>query len=146
LRKKLIDKYNEFKKNEKVKIDGTQILANLINMLPYDKSSEFFDNLKSTDIDLAAEIKDKILLLEDIIKLDDNIIKGIIFNIDHAQLALFLASVDDDIKEKFFRNMSVRSQDILKEDLDNLGELSAEEQFKAVNDVLKSIRTLLNYI
>jgi len=146
LRKKLIDKYNEFKKNEKVKIDGTQILANLINMLPYDKSSEFFDNLKSTDIDLAAEIKDKILLLEDIIKLDDNIIKGIIFNIDHAQLALFLASVDDDIKEKFFRNMSVRSQDILKEDLDNLGELSAEEKFKAVNDVLKSIRTLLNYI
>jgi flagellar motor switch protein FliG len=146
LRKKLIDKYNEFKKNEKVKIDGTQILANLINMLPYDKSSEFFDNLKSTDIDLAAEIKDKILLLEDIIKLDDNIIKGIIFNIDHAQLALFLASVDNDIKEKFFRNMSVRSQDILKEDLDNLGELSAEEKFKAVNDVLKSIRTLLNYI
>ena len=146
MRKKLIDKYNEFKKNEKVKIDGTQILANLINMLPYDKSSEFFDNLKSTDIDLAAEIKDKILLLEDIIKLDDNIIKGIIFNIDHAQLALFLASVDNDIKEKFFRNMSVRSQDILKEDLDNLGELSAEEKFKAVNDVLKSIRTLLNYI
>ena len=146
LRKKLLEKYEEFLKNEKIELNEAEILANLINMLPYDKSSEFFDNLKSFDIDLAAAIKDKILLLEDLIKLDDDIIKGIIFNLNHNQLALFLASVEDDIREKFFRNMSTRSQEILKEDVDNLGELSAAEKSDAVNDVLKTIRSLLNYI
>jgi len=145
-RKKLFDKYNEFLKNEKIEIDGVQLLANLFNNLPYDKSGEFFDNLKTSDIDLAAELKDKIFLLDDIIKLDDKLIKGIIFNFSQQQLALFLKSVEDDIREKFFRNLSSRAQEIYKAELENLPELSAEEKSEAIDNTLQTIRSILNYI
>ena len=145
-RKRIFDKYNEFLKNEKIEIDGVQLLANLFNNLPYDKSGEFFDNLKTSDIDLAAELKNKIFLLDDIVKLDDKLIKGIIFNFSQRQLALFLKSVEDDIREKFFRNMSSRSQEIYKVELENLPELSAEEKSEAINNALQTIRSILNYI
>jgi len=138
--------YQKIIDEQVIKIDGKLSLIKFVNNLSNGKARQFFDRITELDQKTALEIRDKIFLFEDIIKLDNQLLKDIIFEIDHDTLVDFLVGADESIKSKFIANMTNRTRSIVNEELQYAGSQTDEEKDLAIDNVLRMIKTLLGYI
>ena len=146
LREKIVGNYEKAIDEQIVKIDGKVSLVKFINNLPYKKANSIFNHVNEMNQETAAEIRDKVFLFEDIVKLDDAIMKDLIFEIDHEILIHFLASVDKQIVTKFISNMTDRTAAIINEELQLENTQTNEEREIAIDGSLIIIKTILGYI
>ena len=146
LREKLFELHKKYLEEENIQFSGIEYLVNIINNLPAKDANEFYEKIKEVNEGTAAELRTRIFLLEDILKLSEEVMEELTFAIDHELLIRFLASVSEDIKEKFFNALTSRAAAIYREDMELLGELSDLEKENAINQTLMIIRKLLNYI
>ena len=146
LREKIVGIYEKAIDEQIVKIDGKASLVKFINNLPYKKANTIFDRVNELNKKTAEEIRDKVFLFEDIVKLDDAIMKDLIFEIDHEILIHFLASVDKHIVTKFISNMTDRTAAIINEELQLENTQTNEEREIAIDGSLMIIKTILGYI
>jgi hypothetical protein len=58
---------------------------------------------------------------EDFVKVDDRKLQLVMRELDAQMLAFALKEAKDEVKDKFFRNMSHRAADMLKEDMEYMG-------------------------
>jgi len=146
LKATIVKSYHNIIDEQVIKIDGKLSLIKFVNNLSNGKAKLFFDRITELDQKTALEIRDKIFLYEDIVKLDDPILKDIIFELDHDMLVDFLAGAEESIKSKFIANMTNRTRSIVNEELQFAGSQTDEEKDLAVDNVLRMIKTLLGYI
>lgn len=146
LRANILKSYKKTIDEQIIKTDGKASLVKFINNLPYKKANSVFKRICELNQETATEIRDKIFLFGDIVKLDDPLLKDIIFEIDHELLVDFLASADETIKNKFISNMTERTASMINEELQFAGARTDEEKEIASNDTLKIIKTILGYI
>ena len=95
LRANVLKGYKKTIDEQIIKTDGKASLIKFINNLPNKKANSVFERICKLNQETATEIRDKIFLFEDIVKLDDPLLKDIIFELDHELLIDFLASADD---------------------------------------------------
>ncbi len=145
LRSKLYDRFKLIIEESQVRFEGASTLIKVTNSLPTGYSSDFYKLIQKADGKAASDIRAKVFLLEDVEKLDDNIIDQIIKESDHNLLVKFLLSVDESLLQKFFQNMSERNILIVKEDMEVLGPLSSDDKEKTKNSMLAMIRSMLKY-
>src|SRR5690606_30456429 len=69
----------------------------------------------------AERIKSLMFTFEDLAKLESSAIQALLQNIDRKELSLALKGANDQVKELFFANMSVRAGKILKDDMEAMG-------------------------
>ena len=146
LRDRLYEKYESLFEEERYTFDGKKALIKIINSLPSKNSEELYREIHSLNPRMAEDIRINIFLIEDILKLDNDVIKAIIKSIHHNLLVTFLASTEDKIREKFTINLTKRAALILEEDIELLGNLSQDEKEKAIDEMLATIRMILKYI
>ena len=146
IRKKLNERYKKFLEDEKISFDGKETLINVINMLPTDDSKKLFAQVDSINAKTAKTIREKVFLFSDIYNLKEVQIENVVMNVEHNLLVSFLASVENDIKEKFLSSLTSRGATIIQEDLDFLGEISQKEQEQIRYEMLINIRKILNFI
>nr|MBC8384059.1 hypothetical protein [Candidatus Cloacimonadota bacterium] len=145
LRTKLIENHSQLLEERALKTNGKDTLVKFINNLSYDESRELFEKVNILDEETGAEIRDQIFLFEDVYKIEDDLIKELIFNIDHELMVIFLASVEENIKDKFINNMSARIASMFREDIKFMGEVPDDEKKNAINKTIDTIRVILNY-
>jgi len=145
IQKEINNLYLDLSEHAVVKHQGFTALINLINSLPSQESKNLLNDIKNTDSDSAAKIREKVFMLEDILTLDDDTIEEIYRNISHDLLVSFLASVEDKIKLKVLASMTPRAQMILEEDIQIMDKLSEEDKVTAIHEMLIMIRTTLKY-
>ncbi|RLC52148.1 MAG: hypothetical protein DRZ79_01615, partial [Candidatus Cloacimonadota bacterium] len=143
---RLYEKYESLFEEERYTFDGKKALIKIINSLPSKNSEELYREIHSLNPRMAEDIRINIFLIEDILKLDNDVIKAIIKSIHHNLLVTFLASTEDKIREKFTINLTKRAALILEEDIELLGNLSQDEKEKAIDEMLATIRMILKYI
>ncbi len=146
LRANVLKGYKKTIDEQIIKTDGKASLIKFINNLPNKKANSVFERICKLNQETATEIRDKIFLFEDIVKLDDPLLKDIIFELDHELLIDFLASADETIKNKFIPNMTNRTASMINEELQFADAQTDEEKEIAINDTLKVIKTMLGYI
>ena len=146
LRDRLYEKYEALYEEERYTYDGKKALIKIINSLPAKNSDELYREIHSLNPRVAEDIRINIFLLEDILKLDNDIIKAIIKSIHHNLLVSFLASSEENIRDKFTINLTKRAALILEEDIELLGNLSQDEKDKATDEMLMTIRMILKYV
>ena len=146
LRDRLFEKYEALYEEERYTFDGKKALIKIINSLPAKNSEELYHEIHSLNPRVAEDIRINIFLLEDILKMDNDIIKAIIKSIHHNLLVSFLASSEENIKDKFTINLTKRAALILEEDIELLGNLSQDEKDKAIDEMLMTIRMILKYV
>jgi flagellar motor switch protein FliG len=61
---------------------------------------------------------------------------------DKKVLAMALKGASDDIKDRFFANMSKRAGELMKEDMELLGAVRLKDVEKAQSDMVAIVRTL----
>jgi flagellar motor switch protein FliG len=81
-------------------------------------------------------------VFDDLTKLDDRGIQELMKEISKEDLPVALRGANPDAKEKFFKNMSSRAAEMLKEDMETRGPVKVADVEKAQQNILKLCRKL----
>jgi flagellar motor switch protein FliG len=118
---------------------GVDAVVGIINRVDRGTERNIIEALEEQDPELAEEIKKRLFVFEDIMGMDDRSLQRVLREVDMKDLSLALKGATEELRVKFFRNMSKRAAEMLKEDMDYMGpvrvRLVEEAQQKIVNVV-----------
>ncbi|MEK6795848.1 MAG: flagellar motor switch protein FliG [Spirochaetota bacterium] len=121
---------------------GIEAVVDVLNAVDRGTEKTIIESLEEDDPELAEEIKKRMFVFEDIVLLDDRAIQKVLREVDTNDLAKALKSVDSDVQEKIFRNMSKRASTLLKEDMDYMGPIRLKDVEEAQQKIVNIIRKL----
>lgn len=124
------------------KTGGVDVVVELLNSSGRSTEKFILENLEKEDPELAEEIKKKMFVFEDIVLLDDKSIQRVIREVDNADIAKALKSVDDEVKNKIYKNMSKRAAEMIKEEIEFMGPIRLNEVEEIQQKIVGIIRKL----
>jgi flagellar motor switch protein FliG len=126
----------------KVEVGGPRSVADIFNRLGAKTSKATLVQIEQLDTELAASIKDMMFTFEDIIDFDGNGIREILKSVDKNDLMLSLKSAPEELKEKFYANMSQRAKDSFIEEMQFLGAVKVKEIDAAQRKIVDAVQIL----
>ncbi|MDR1219304.1 MAG: flagellar motor switch protein FliG [Treponema sp.] len=121
---------------------GVPSIVEILNLVDRASEKQIIESLEDEDPELAEEIKKRMFVFEDIVMLDDKAIQKVMREVDGQELAKALKSVDQEVQDKIFRNMSKRASGMLKEDMEFMGPVRLKDVEEAQQKIVSIIRKL----
>jgi len=131
--------------NESLKkkpIGGVRAAAEILNFLSGEMETAVMDNLKSYDNEMAQQIMDEMFVFENIIDIDDRGIQVLLREVQSESLIVALKGAGQELREKFFKNMSQRAAQLMREDLEAKGPVRLSEVEAQQKEILQIVRRL----
>ena len=91
---------------------------------------------------LAKNVRDRLFTFEDLVKLSDVALRRIMQEIDMGALAIALRNANMELREKFFRNMSKRAAQGLKEEMDFAQKVRLSDVQAKQTEIVSIVRNL----
>lgn len=123
-------------------IGGAQAAANMLNFLESSSESQIMEQISDIDSDLGDEIQDLMFVFEDLADVDDRSVQMLLREIGTDVLVMALKGADESVKEKFFRNVSKRAGEMLRDDLEAKGPVRVSEVETAQKEILAVARRM----
>ena len=124
------------------KVLGPDNLAAILNATDSELEQEMLEALTQADEDLSDDVKEKMFVFDNLIKLDDRGFQTLVRDIDQEKLLVALKGVDQELTERFFNNMSERAADILREDMEASGPVKLVDVEAAQKEIVKTAMKL----
>jgi len=125
------------------KIGGPEFMAEILNRVDSSVEKEVLKKLEEENPELAEKIKSLMFVFDDLLMLDDRDMQKLIRNIkDTRDLVLALKGATDELKEKFFRNMTQRMALMIKEDMEIMGRVPLREVEAAQQRIIQVAKEL----
>ncbi|EMJ88675.1 flagellar motor switch protein FliG [Leptospira meyeri] len=121
---------------------GIDSVVEILNLVDRGTEKTIIEALEEEDPELAEEIKKRMFVFEDIVLLDDRAIQKVMREVDNTDLAKALKSVDSEVQDKIFKNMSKRAANLLREDMDFMGPVRLKDVEDAQQKIVNIIRKL----
>lgn len=121
---------------------GVESIVEILNLVDRSTEKGIIEQLEEEDPELAEEIKKRMFVFEDIVMLDDRAIQKVMREVDTSELAKALKSVDTEVQDKIFRNMSKRASTLLKEDMEYMGPIRMKDVEESQQKIVAIIRKL----
>ncbi len=121
---------------------GVSFLVKMLNQVDRDVQKRIFESLNSMNPALSDEIRANMFTFDDIVKLDDRSVQRVIRDINKQDLSLALKGAPDKMREVFFRNLSERARENLKDEIDILGPQLAKNVYAAQRRIVDIVRSL----
>lgn len=126
----------------KVEVGGPRAVADVFNRLGAKASKATLTQIEQLDQELASSIKEMMFTFEDIVDLDGNSVREILKSVDKNDLMLALKSSADELKEKFYANMSQRAKEAFVEEMQFLGAVKVKEVETAQRKIVDAVQAL----
>ena len=124
------------------KIGGIDTAAEIMNNVDRTTERSIMEKLAADNPELAEEIRRRMFVFEDILKLDDRSVQLVLREVDTKDLAVALKGASDELKEKIFRNMSKRAAQLLKDEMEYMGPVRVKDVEEAQQKIISVIRRL----
>jgi flagellar motor switch protein FliG len=121
---------------------GTKSVAAVLNKVNNATAKIILEHIEQNDGQLSQEIKRLMFLFEDLLFIDDRGIQRVLREVDKRELALALKVCDEKLKDKIFKNMSERAQELLKEELQYMGPVRLKEVEAAQTRIVEVVKQL----
>lgn len=121
---------------------GFQSVADIMNCIDTSVAQEILENIENEEPNLAISIRDLMFTFEDFLQVGETHIRELTGAIDKKTLAMALKGVDETLKNHFFRTMSSRAIEMLKEDMELLGPVRSRDVTKAQSEIVAVARQL----
>jgi flagellar motor switch protein FliG len=121
---------------------GVTFLVRVLNQVDRGVQKSIFETLESSDPKLVDEIRSNMFTFDDLIKLDDRSMQKVLGQVNKQDLALALKGAPEKLQEHIFKNLSERTRDSLKEDLEMLGPQLARNVYTAQRKVVDVVRAM----
>ncbi len=130
------------KGKESMTFQGTKLIAEILNQCERSMESTILESMEEEDSEMATAIRELMLVFDDLEKIDDKGIQGILKEVSTEDLSLALKSASTGLKDKIFNNMSQRAVKILKEEIETKGPVKVSDVEKAQRNVVAIARKL----
>ena len=124
------------------KVGGVNSVAEILNAIDRATEEEIMADIEEESAQLAEEIKQLMFVFEDIMKIDDRGIREILKEISNEDLTMSLKTAPEELREKFFKNLSERAGNMIREDLEIMGPVKLSEVEAAQQNIVKQVRRL----
>jgi flagellar motor switch protein FliG len=123
-------------------VGGSDAVVSILNNVDRGTEKKIMEYLSETASETADEIKEMMFVFEDILNLDDRSIQIILRDVPQDDLRLALKGSSENVKDVFFRNMSQRAVETLKEDMDSSGPVRLRDVEAAQGRISNIARSL----
>lgn len=134
-----------FSDNDNVKssmVGGERTAANILNSIDTSIESSIMEQVRAENEELATRIDDMMFVFENLRDVDDRGIQTMMREVSTDLLSLALKGVDDEMQQKFLKNMSSRASEMLLEDMEAKGPVKLSEVEAAQKEILNVARKL----
>jgi flagellar motor switch protein FliG len=119
-------------------LGGPKTAASILNFMP----AAALEQLRQADEPLTTQLQELMFAFEDMARLDDKSIQAVLREVDSARLVIALKGADAALTEHFLKNMSSRTAEMLKDDMEARGPVRLSEVEAAQKEVLAVARRL----
>jgi flagellar motor switch protein FliG len=124
------------------KVGGINSVAEILNAVDRATEEEVLAEIEETSSSMAEEIRNLMFVFEDVKGLEDRAVREILKEISNEDLTMALRGATDDMKTLFFRNMSERAGNMIREDLEIMGPTRLSDVEAAQQNIVKVVRKL----
>jgi len=128
--------------DESTEVGGIQTVVDILNAADRGTERQVLETLEFQNGELVDEIRRKMFVFEDIVKLDKRAIQRVLKDVDNADLTVALKSAVENVREAIFSNLSKRLQDMIKEDIEFMGPVRVRDVEEAQQRIVNVIRKL----
>ncbi len=125
-----------------IEVQGVKTVAEVLNRMGRNESKAILDRLEQGNPELAAHIRQLMFVFDDIQYLPDKGLQEILKRADKNVLTLALKGAPEALREKFFRNMSSRAVETLREEMSFMGPVRVSEVNEAQSSITEIVRQL----
>jgi flagellar motor switch protein FliG len=118
---------------------GVDRLAEILNQADEISSELILSEIEEANPEMAAQIKQKMFVFEDIVKVDDRGFQKLLRRVETKELAVALKAASEEVKNKVYKNMSERAAGMLREEMETLGPV----RMKEVSDAQQAINGIV---
>ena len=124
------------------KVGGVPAVAEILNSVDRATEEEVLSEIEEESAQMAEDIRNLMFVFEDIKGMDDRSIRELLKEVSNEELTQALKGASDDLKEKFFKNLSERAATMIREDLEIMGPVRLADVESAQQNVVKTVRRL----
>jgi flagellar motor switch protein FliG len=127
---------------DKTSTGGIDSLVNILNSVDRGTERHLLESLEETDAELVEEIRKRMFVFEDLVKLGNQAIQRILKEIDNRDLAVALKGSSAEVSSMVFKNISTRLQEMIREDMEFMGPVRVRDVEEAQQKIVNVIRQL----
>jgi flagellar motor switch protein FliG len=124
------------------KVMGPDNLAAILNATGSELEQEMLEALTSVDEELSDDVKEKMFIFDNLMQLDDRGFQRLVREVAQENLLTALKGVDEVLAERFFKNMSERAAEILREDMEASGPVKLADVEVAQKEIVRTAKKL----
>ena len=124
------------------KVGGITAVAEILNAVDRATEEEVLSEIEEESAQMAEDIRNLMFVFEDIKGLDDRAIRELLKEVSNEELTQALKGASEELREKFFKNLSERAATMIQEDLEIMGPIRLAEVEGAQQNVVKTVRRL----
>lgn len=118
------------------RIDGIRTAAGILNFVNSDAEEMMMTAIEETDEDLCEKIREKMIIFDNLMSLNDKDMQRMLREIETESLVLALKGAEENLRNRFFSNMSRRAAEMLQEDIEIRGPVRLSEVEHAQKEIL----------
>lgn len=124
------------------KVGGVQSVAEILNSVDRATEEEVLSEIEEESAQMAEDIRNLMFVFEDCKNIDDKGVRELLKEVGNEDLTLALRGASDELKEKFFANMSERAANMIREELEFMGPAKLSDVEGAQQNIVKVVRKL----
>lgn len=123
-------------------VGGIQAIVDILNAVDRGTEKRILEALELEDVELVEEIRKRMFVFEDIVKLDNRSIQRILREVENNTLAIALKGTTEEVRKVIFSNMSKRMAEMIQEDMEYMGPVRIRDVEEAQQKIVNIIRKL----
>lgn len=123
-------------------IGGVRSVAEMCNRLDREVARKILEGIEGSNPELAMEIRNLMVTFDDLLLLDDVAIREILQRTDKKILTLALKGTVPEVQNRFFTNMSQRAVEMMKEEMEYMGQVRMKDVSNAQREIVEVMRVL----
>jgi flagellar motor switch protein FliG len=123
-------------------LGGPEVMAEILTRMDKTNEGSIMVRIAEKSQPLADAIRALMFVFDDLVKVDDRGVQELMKEISKDDLPLALRGANPEVKEKFFKNMSSRAAEMLREDMEAKGPVKVSDIERAQQNILKVCRKL----
>lgn len=123
-------------------VGGVDTAAEIMNSIDRTSERKIMEKLSYDSPELAEEIRRRMFVFEDIVKLGDRSVQIVLREVETRDLALALKGASEEVKQKIFKNISKRAAQLLQDELEYMGPVRLKDVEEAQQKIINVIRRL----
>jgi flagellar motor switch protein FliG len=121
---------------------GAKAAAEILNFVGTTPETRILEEIGKADEQLTQKLQDLMFVFDDLVEIDDRGMQELLREIPGDKLIIALKATNEPLKEKFFKNMSERAAQMLKDDLESKGPVKLSDVEAAQKEILLTARRM----